>query len=333
MYDCVQDPTLEGDDYFLKIDTSTPCQYRENTKIDATWFATMDYIDWHAAIVGVVMGLGFPLYIFTTLRRHKRKGKLTADSPYTALFEWYIPAHCAFEVVQMIRKGGLILATAIPYNRFLPEDFSVGGWGRSSKLETRIQAYSILWINVLYAIIFIVCRPMVKEPSRYIRHLNLFSAAEGLSIAITVVGNFLALIGTMHKQNSKLLYGVGVLFAIINFSFAIVFVIGFNLEIRKASKDSAFGEVGTALGEALANVKVGRILRSALKNWAVHNETMSRLDDNDDEFYKTQLRNESKLILSRVKVAVEDEMKVKDENLTDAILKIKGYEEDVSYAR
>ena len=114
-----------------------------------------------------------------------------------------------------------------------------------------------------------------------------------------MVGNFLALIGTMHKDQSKLLYAIGVLFAIVNLSFAIVFVIGFNLEIWKAAKDSASGEVGSALGEALENVKVGKILRSALKNWAVHAETMSRLDDLDDEFYKTQLRNESKLTLSR----------------------------------
>ena len=71
----------------------------------------------------------FPLYIFTTLQGTEERAN-SQQNHHTALFEWYIPAHCAFEVVQMIRKGALILATAIPYNRVLPEDFMIGGWGR-----------------------------------------------------------------------------------------------------------------------------------------------------------------------------------------------------------
>jgi len=67
------------------------------------------------------------------------------------------------------------------------------------KLEQRTQAYGIMCTNVAFLGLFLYLRPMVKEPSRFVKRLNIFSMAEGLSIAITICGNILAFIGTFRE--------------------------------------------------------------------------------------------------------------------------------------
>jgi hypothetical protein len=333
MYDCVQ----EDGEYFLRMDTHTPCQYKSYAGLH--WFESLDYIDYHAIFVGVVIGIGLPAYIFRTLRRHRRKGKLDGSSPYTALFELYIPSHCAFECCQMVRKFCLIAASGTPWHRFLPDGWVIGGWTTfadnpySLKLEQRIQAYTVLGVNVVFLVVFMVTRPMVKEPSRFFPKVNLFSAAEGMSICITITGNILALIGTFEKE---WVFGVGVAFATINFLFAFSFLVAFFLELRagqnglregNAARNAAFEKTD------LSRVKLGKAVKGALVNWSLHLETLSRMTESAEQFYMIQMRNEARMILSRVKAAIRDELMEKNERIDELLANIKDVEADVGYKR
>ncbi|GMH89013.1 hypothetical protein TL16_g11331 [Triparma laevis f. inornata] len=289
MYDCVED-VENGGGWFLRADTSTPCQYKKK-EVSMEYIKSLDYIDWHAFVVGMFIGLGFPSYIFVTLRRHRRKGKLNASSPYTALFEWYIPSQCTFETAQMMRKALLILAGGIPFSRL---------------------------------------RPMIKEPSRIFKRLNLFSTAEGMSILITICGNFLALFGTFYNKQA---YNIGLVFAYMNFSFATIFLIVFAVEIRRSTVNIGFNE-RSASGVQGGKMKLSRGLTSAMKNWKMHHETMERhmQDEDIDDFTKTQLLKESNLILNRVRVEVRDELVIKEEKLAASFSDMNALEEDIGYA-
>ena len=310
MYDCVRDDSASGT-YYLRSDTSTPCQFESNNFSD--WISSLDYIDIHAFLVGIFIGWGFPLYIIFTLRKAKRENKLNAASPYTALFEWYIPSMCWFEAVQMLRKAALITASAFPYSRLLTESWTINGIEIDEVLEQRIQGWSVLCINFGFLLLFLYSRPMVKEPSRIIKNLNLFSAAEALSITITIAGNVLAMIGSYQSQT---VYAVGVIFALLNFLFAFSFLAVFALEIRKSNDASSSGSANWAKSTRFmkGKSKIGKPLRAALKNWALHVETIDRMDVTDQDF-QTQMANEGSLIVSRVKVAVKDELKIKDESV------------------
>ncbi|GMH87558.1 hypothetical protein TrST_g5970 [Triparma strigata] len=327
MYDCVED-VENGGGWFLRADTSTPCQYKTK-EVSMAYIKSLDYIDWHAAFVALFIGIGFPLYIFTTLRRHRRKGKLNASSPYTALFEWYIPSQCTFETAQMLRKALLILAGGIPLSRVLPKDLELFGWSTSLKLERRIQAYSILGVNLVFFLYFLLARPMIKEPSRIFKKLNLFSTAEGMSILITVCGNCLALFGTFQYKQA---YNIGVAFAYMNMTFAVLFIVLFAVEIRRTNLET---EKSGAVGlQGMQYQKLSRGLSAAVKNWNMHKSTMDRMmnDEEVDAFTKTQLLKESDLILNRVKVEVTDELKVKEEKLAASFAEMNALEEDIGYA-
>jgi len=112
---------------------------------------------------------------------------------------------------------------------------------------------------------------------------------------------------------------VGVAFAILNFSFTAAFVVGFGFEIAKAKSNSeALGSVDRV---DFKDVRLDASLRAALKNWSMHLETMSRMykegtgTSGDKFIFKEQMENENNLLLSRIKVAVQDELVIHDEKV------------------
>ena len=170
MYECFEDEDLG---WVLVSDASVSC--------DSSIWRTFTNI--FAVGVWVLVGAGFPVFIFTQMVKLRKKGTLTADHSYAALFEWYRPGVPYFEAVHMLRKASLILATTV-------------------QPDPTIQAALSLSVNFVFLILFLFLQPMVHYPSSYFKGWNLFHLVELLSGGATVSGNIMAIIGATRSVSA-----------------------------------------------------------------------------------------------------------------------------------
>ena len=163
MYECFEDEDLG---LVLVSDASVSCE--------SSFLRILTVI--HAVAVGLVVGAGFPLFIFFETRKLRKQDALTADHSYAALYEWFRPGVPYFEAIHLLRKAFLILATTV-------------------QPDPTLQAVLLLAANFVFLLLFHRMRPMVHYPSSWFKGRNLFHLAELLSATATVSGNAMAIIG------------------------------------------------------------------------------------------------------------------------------------------
>lgn len=197
----------------------------------------------HAVVVCAVVGVGFPLFIFLKTRALRRSDELLASSPFSSLFEWYTPEVPYFEAVQLLRRASLILASTVVSD------------------DAIIQASVNLFINATFFASLIWFNPLVYFPSKLLWGRNLFLSLELLSTSATMVGNAMALVGSFFPA---IVNEVGIAFAAVNISFALIFLVVFTVETNR--QEQTLNKQQKQLRVEVAKM-VGRDARELYREW------------------------------------------------------------------
>ncbi|GMH98142.1 hypothetical protein TrVE_jg1186 [Triparma verrucosa] len=214
MYDCFEDLERLNDDgypqHFLVADSDLNCN---PSGIFKFW---RNLIHINSLLIVVFVGLGFPAAIYYKVKQLKRNNKLTADSSFASLYQYYTPDMPFFEVVHMIRKALLIL--------FM------------STLATHPIAQAVLCFIVNAGFVAILWRTklLIFFPCTLIKNQNLYLLSEVLGACVTLAGSFLALVGAVSQGAVNVL---GTIFAVINISFTVLFFCGFHVDMLRSKED------------------------------------------------------------------------------------------------
>jgi hypothetical protein len=236
----------------------------------------------HMCIICAVVGAGFPAYIFYKTRKLREENKLTAGLPLTSLFEWYTPKVPYFEAYHMIRKALLILVTTV-----FPTSV--------------MQAIWSCVVNVLFFLVLYRKEPMIHYPSSFFKGRSLFTLAELLSAATSLVGNILAIIGAL-ADDSKSVNFVGLVFAVVNISFGVLLFFGYAMDTRKrrstvAPELRADGEIEGSRSQSMIKA-VSANVQGCEKEWNAHCTSLVASEEGSKEF--TKMKNETPFLRSKV---------------------------------
>ena len=163
----------------------------------------------HVVVVGLVVGVGFPVLIYV-----KTRGELDAKSPFAQIFENYKKKVPYWEAIGLARKMALIVAMST----------------NDSPIK---QAAAGLAINAVYSGLFEKLRPMVKIPSSIFKGSNLFHLVERCAGVATIIGGGVALAGSLKKSGSSVENVVGAVFAGLNFLFVICLIAIYYKDTRR----------------------------------------------------------------------------------------------------
>ena len=142
------------------------------------------------------------------------------DSSFTNLFQFYNKRMPYFETVQFARRGLLMFMLS---------------WFSNSPL---IQAVSSLGINGGFLLLLNWTRPFVYYPTSHSKR-NLFQIAEVSSTVTCLIGNTLALIGSLKMSDQTFIDVLGGVLAVTNIVFFVLFMFKCNWELEKASDKEA----------------------------------------------------------------------------------------------
>ena len=95
-----------------------------------------------------------------------------------------------------------------------------------------VQSILVLVVNLTFLALLIKLKPMVYYPSSYFSGKNLFHIVEVFSCSILVVDGCLALVGSV-LHNMAVVNAIGIIFVIVNFSFAVTLIWAYLFDTRK----------------------------------------------------------------------------------------------------
>ncbi|GMH96561.1 hypothetical protein TrST_g9347 [Triparma strigata] len=296
MFPCVDNPNYDGDGSWdddrswdsypsvLVADPKVECDLSDGYRI---------LILVQASLTIALVGIGFPVFIVRKLRALHATEMLTAESSYVSLFQWYEPKAAWFEAVHMVRKALLILSTV-----FLP--------------STSLEAALSLVINLAFLAILVRTEPLVFYPCSLFPGKNLFLLSEILIAATTAFGSFLALVGSLSGSTSAV-NALGIIFVLVNSSFAAAFLWGYHLDINK--RDKRFPDArheSTALRSDSVNRKIAGTVKANEKEW---DDVVELVETADNPVLKKKLIGSLPFARSQAQACVRIEMKELDERL------------------
>ncbi|GMI09730.1 hypothetical protein TrLO_g5312 [Triparma laevis f. longispina] len=272
MHECFQDPEREFQ-WFLTTDPYVSCEPSLERTI----------VRVHSLVFSILVGLGFPLFSFLKIWSLRKAGKLDFDSSFANLFQFYNTSGAAphFETVQFLRKGLLILALTWFFNNPV------------------VQAVSSLSINGSFLLVLCCTSPFIYYPTSNPKR-NLFHSAEVSSTVTCLIGNTLALIGSLNGSDQSFIDLLGGILAGMNITFFILFMVKYTRELEKTS-DKEFEWV-TTNQRHIETDNLGREMRDAVKEW---NLLLISLEDNNlEEKFRPQVISEMSFAKSRIVAAI-----------------------------
>ncbi|GMH72522.1 hypothetical protein TL16_g05940 [Triparma laevis f. inornata] len=269
---------------------------------------------WYGALL--IVGLAYPLFIFMRIEILRRRKKLVAKSAFFALFQWYTPSQPWFDVVQLLRKLGLIFVTVN------------SDWGNSVK--TSVMVFGI---NFLYLLLVLSTRPFKFFPSSTLKGHNLFSIAEVLSTLVTIVGASFAIIAAV-KQDRELTNMLGFGFVVLNVLFSIILFFWFKVDMKvsKQTLTPKSRRIKSILEEYDVLVKLISMFELNVNLVRGTSENTSYSNDHSDfkqiasslPFYRSRVLGEMATILSAYSEVVDDFLNAERMIMTDTIEEMTG---------
>ncbi|GMI14426.1 hypothetical protein TrLO_g2433 [Triparma laevis f. longispina] len=266
MYECFQDPERENK-WYLRSDASVSCEPSLEKTI----------VNIHVLAFSALVGVGFPLFSFLKIRSLRKAGKLDFDSSFANLFQFYNTRMPYFETAQFSRKGLLIFVLTL------------------SADNPVVQAVLSLGINGGFLILLIWTRPFVYYPTSHSKR-DLFQIAEVSSTVTCLIGNTLALIGSLKMSDQSYIDVLGGVLATTNIAYFILLMFKYRAEVtRSAKKEAAWA---LQVKRYKKNRNLGGELLKALGEW--HTLVMSLEDNNLDERRRLQIVDEMPFAKSRI---------------------------------
>ena len=249
-------------------------------------------VKFHSFVVCLTVGLGFPGYVFLKTRWLRDAGKLVAGLPLTSLFEWYSSDVPYFEAVHMLRKALLILFTTV-------------------FLTPITQGLASFAVNAVFLLILYVKDPLVYYPSSFFKGRNLFFLVEMLSTCTSLVGNSLAIVGAAVSSPAAVT-SIGVVFALVNISFGVLFFFGFASDTTMKVKSvtpvlQGFNEVE---GGSRSQMLAGGVLKVETE-WDVHLALTAGLVEGSKG--RKKMGVDLGLLRSKLELQVQDALVAMDE--------------------
>ncbi|GMH73220.1 hypothetical protein TL16_g06123 [Triparma laevis f. inornata] len=285
MHECFQDPEREFQ-WFLTTDPYVSCEPSLERTI----------VRVHSLVFSILVGLGFPLFSFLKIWSLRKAGKLDFDSSFANLFQFYNTSGAAphFETVQFLRKGLLILALTWFFNNPV------------------VQAVSSLSINGGFLLVLCCTSPFIYYPTSNPKR-NLFHSAEVSSTVTCLIGNTLALIGSLNGSDQSFIDLLGGILAGMNITFFILFMVKYTRELEKTSykgeklsrsikRRAVKFEWVTTNQRHIETDNLGREMRDAVKEW---NLLLISLEDNNlEEKFRPKVISEMSFAKSRIVAAI-----------------------------
>ncbi|GMH54864.1 hypothetical protein TL16_g01770 [Triparma laevis f. inornata] len=266
MYECFQDPERENK-WYLRSDASVSCEPSLEKTI----------VNIHVLAFSALVGVGFPLFSFLKIRSLRKASKLDFDSSFANLFQFYNTRMPYFETAQFSRKGLLIFVLTL------------------SADNPVVQAVLSLGINGGFLILLIWTRPFVYYPTSHSKR-DLFQIAEVSSTVTCLIGNTLALIGSLKMSDQSYIDVLGGVLATTNIAYFILLMFKYRAEVtRSAKKEAAWA---LQVKRYKKNRNLGGELLKALGEW--HTLVMSLEDNNLDERRRLQIVDEMPFAKSRI---------------------------------
>ncbi|GMH87177.1 hypothetical protein TrVE_jg6893 [Triparma verrucosa] len=299
MYDCYEDPDRPGSTY-LVADPKLKCY-----DVDASGATSMStnryFVHFVAISIALVVGVGFPYFIVRSIRKLKHSSKLNMESSLASLYQYYSPSMPYFEAIQMLRKAALIFTLSMS-----------GVLG----LSPLVQSLSCFSINLIFLLVLYYTEPLVYFPCSLLKNRNLNNLSELLGACVTLAGSILAVIGAISKNNQDTVNVLGILFVIVNVTFAATFFYGFHVDMKRTAENRA------ALTERSPAINKDSMTTSLTRDYSISLKLANAVKEAEEDFDevigffastegkgKVTIAAEMGLIRSQVVVAIKNELK------------------------
>ena len=175
-------------------------------------------------------------------------------------------------------------------------------------------------VNALFLFVLHWKAPLIYRSSSFFKDQNLFLLVEMFSAATTLVGNILAILGTMDGNVDS----IGIAFAVVNMSFGVLFFYGYSMDIRKTKYTVApelrpDGELASSRSQSMIKA-VSRSVAKMEKDWKGNCAAIVASKDGSNE------RNQMKLELVLVRSKLENEVR---DALSEMEEEMKGLKQDI----
>ncbi|GMH52468.1 hypothetical protein TrST_g5616 [Triparma strigata] len=298
MYDCYEDPDRPGSTY-LVADPKLKCYDINAGYID---MSIQRYLLHFVAIsIALVVGVGFPYFIVHSIKKLKRSSKLNMESSLASLYQYYSPSMPYFEAIQMLRKAALIFTLSMS-----------GVLG----LSPLVQSLSCFSINFIFFILLYFTEPLVYFSCSLLKNRNLNNLSELLGAGVTLAGSILAVIGAISKNNQDTVNVLGILFVIVNVTFAATFFYGFHVDMKRTAEAKA------ALTERSPTINKDGMTTSLTRDYSISLKLKIAVKEAEEDFdevigfiastegkVKDEIATEMGLVRSQVIVAINNELK------------------------
>ncbi|GMI02905.1 hypothetical protein TrVE_jg11450 [Triparma verrucosa] len=271
MYDCYEDPERPGSTYLLA-DPKLKCYDIDSASGETSMSTQRHFIHFVAISIAFLIGIGFPYFIVSSTRMLQRSSKLNMESSLASLYQ-YSPSMPYFEAIQMLRKAALIFT------------LSMSGVLGLSPLAQSLFCFSI---NFIFFIVLYFTEPLIYYPCSLFKNRNLNNLSELLGAGVTLAGSILALVGALSKNNQGTVNILGIIFVIINVTFASTFFYAYHVDVKRT-----------------AEVKAALIIESASTNKDGMTTSLTRDDSISLKLAKSV--KEGKKILTRLLVSLREQ--------------------------
>ena len=204
----------------------------------------------HAAAVLVAVGAGLPFFIGWKMIQLRREDKLTADSIYAGLFEWYALERPYWEVRRATRRGKKQYPCPSPSHPLrsfaqavlLFKKFVLVLAANTVITNPTAQASIGFAVHLLYLVLLETKKPMPFRPSTsaYFKGQNFFHLLERSSSVASIIGSLLAILGS---TNRSAMTTIGSVFAAVNLVYVAAVIYAFagspSVSFSSSSSDAA----------------------------------------------------------------------------------------------
>jgi hypothetical protein len=223
------------------------------------------------------------------------------ESSLASLYQYYSPSMPYFEAIQMLRKAALIFTLSMS-----------GVLG----VNARGQSFFCLFINLIFLLVLYSTAPLVYYPCSLFKNRNLNNLSEHLGAGVTLAGSVLAIIGA-HSENSQSTVNVlGIIFVIINVTFAATFFYSFYVDMKRTE------QVKADLIESEPTINKDGMTTSLTRDHSISLKLADPVKEAEKDFdevigfiartegkFKAKIVAEMGLIRSQVVVAIKTELR------------------------
>ncbi|GMH88492.1 hypothetical protein TrVE_jg6970 [Triparma verrucosa] len=300
MYDCYEDPERPGSTY-LVADPKLKCYDIDSASGETSMSTQRYFIHFVATLITILVGVGFPHFIVSSTRMLQRSSKLNMESSLASLYQYYSPSMPYFEAIQMLRKAALIFTLSMS-----------GVLG----VNARGQSFFCLFINFIFLIVLYSTAPLVYYPCSLFKNRNLNNLSELLGAGVTLAGSVLAIIGAHSKNNQSTVNVLGIIFVIINVTFAATFFYGFYVDMKRTE------QVKAELIESEPTINKDGMTTSLTRDYSISLKLADPVKEAEKDFdevigfiartegkFKAKIVAEMGLIRSQVVVAIKTELR------------------------